>query len=222
MAITTNTEYKTWAKITGSADDAVITILISSASRMAERLCGRTLTTSGATSFESGTYTEVFNGNGCESVQLSNTPIASITSVTLLAGDGSTLNTFDATDFKFNPTTGELALTPVYRGRLARVGPDGWYSDSAMGDTWSSPAFPDQFRNVSVVYVGGYSTVPDDLKMAIWRLVDLFMATRGQDPTVKSESIGVRSITYADASKTGSVTDEQARAVLGTLARGIP
>lgn len=222
MAITTNTEYKTWANISVSTYDSLITTLISAASRMAERLCGRTMTTTGATSFESATYTEVFNGNGHETVQLSNTPITSITSVTLLDGDGSTLETFAATEFKFNPTTGILSLTPVYRGRC--VAEEGWSDCEGVSfpalDV--SPAFPNQFRNVSVVYVGGYSTVPDDVKMAIWRLVDLFMATRGQDPTVKSESIGVRSITYADASKTGSVTDEQARAILGTIARGVP
>lgn len=220
MAITTNTEYKTWARITSSTDDTLITTLISAASRLAERICGRTLTTSGATSFESATWTEVLPGQGQELVQLSNTPITSITSVTLLAGDGTTLNTYASTEYKFSPATGVLALTPVARGRLSR---DDWNQYDGIpipSVTGVSPAFPEQFRNVSVVYVGGYSTVPDDLKKAIWRLVDADYNTRGADPTVKSESLGVRSVTYTDASKTASITDDQARAILGPYARG--
>lgn len=223
MAITTASEYRTnWNTAASSSDDTRIGVLISMASRMAERICGRTLTTSGATSFESATYTETFSGEGVELIQLSNTPVASITSVTLTAGDGSTLYTYDDSEYKFSPNKGTLALTPVSRGRFDV---DDWgLLDPSLPPsvTGVTPNFPDQFRNVTVVYVGGYSTVPDDLKGAIWRMVDLLRGQAGRDPMLQAESIGVRSVTYASGGNVATLPEEQARAILSGFMRGVP
>lgn len=227
MAITTNTEYKTWAGITATTWDSLITTLISAASRRAEIACNRTRTASGATSFESGTWTEVFNGEGQEAIQLRNWPITSVTSVTLTAGDGTTIRTVASTEYKINLANGVLAFAPSYAGRFARVssgdgfGP-GWGSDYDNGSEHGvHPRFSDQYRNVTVVYVGGYSTVPDDLKMAIWQIVDLLFNMRANDPTVKSESIGVRSVTYADGNF-GKITNDEIRAIMGPYASPLP
>lgn len=215
MAITTASEYRTnWATGVPSSDDTRTTAIISAVSRLAERICGRTLTASGATSFESGTYTETFSGEGHESIQLSNTPITSITSVTQTAGDGSTLYTYASTEYKVSLTSGEIQLSPVSRGRFNVDDFGIAEGDPITSVTGTSPVFPQQFRNITVVYVGGYSTIPDDLKMAIWRLVDLFRAQAGKDALVQAESIGERSVTYANTNQNGTALEAQARAIL--------
>jgi hypothetical protein len=46
-----------------------------------------------------------------------------------------------------------------------------------------------------VVYVGGFATVPVDLQMAIYTVIDEVVASRGRGTSVTSESIGSYSYT---------------------------
>ena len=217
-AITTAAEYRAWNPAVSSALDSTTTTLISVATREAERATNRTHTTADPSSFQSQTFTEVFNGEGIERLSLRNTPVTSVTSVTLLAGDGSTLRTIAPTEYKFNPASGVLSMTPAYPGRFALSGRStwGWWAGQEyVSDHGVRPRFSDQFRNVSVVYVGGYSTIPDDLKAKIWRIVDLLYKLKGNDFTVSAEGIGNRDVKY-NTNLNQTMRDE-IKAIMGTF-----
>lgn len=71
--LTTTAAFKSYARITGSADDALIATLITSVSNFIEQWLSR--------SIAAATYTEVYDGNGSDKLYLHNSPVNSITSV---------------------------------------------------------------------------------------------------------------------------------------------
>ena len=192
MAITNLTDYKAYAGITGSTYDARLTVLIALAQKAAETFCDR--------AFDSATYTEKLDGKGYPRLPLRNGPIQSVTSVTVTDGDGSTLYTLAATDFKIDEKAIGLVLAPFVTGRFANAGSMDWgNSGNEYGDglTWGvSPAFPDQPVNVTVVYVGGYASMPVDLIYGVWKMVDTAFARSGRDGGVSSESLGAYSVQW--------------------------
>lgn len=194
MAITTTSDYKTYAGISGSSLDSVIALMVSAAQSIAESFCDRL--------FDSATYTEKYDGKGSARFVLRNIPVASITSVTVTGGDGTTDYTLASTEFKFDGASGIVELTPSYNGRFAISAQEWGLSDgfdSLM--TWGeSPTISDQFKNITAVYVGGYSSMPSDLVWANWRIIDAMMAKRRRDGSVMSESLGAYSVQYGNTS----------------------
>jgi hypothetical protein len=117
----------------------------------------------------SETLTEVFrlNASVCE-LRLSRRPIVSITSV---VEDGTAL---DADDYE----------TDDAAGLLRRL--DGNDSPSR----WAS-------AKITVVYVAGWATVPDDLKLAAAKYVNALYQAGTRDANLRHEEIpGVRTVDY--------------------------
>lgn len=196
-------EYKTWRGITGTSQDTLIATLLGMSSAYIRRMCGRNLTTG----FESATRTETYSGMDETTIQLVEWPITSVTSVTQLFAGGST-QAIDSTTYRFNADTGLLARIDAVRGRFASFGTDG----SNVAGTWRpEPMYAEGFYNYSVVYVGGYSTIPDDLKQATCQMTDILYATRGRDPSLKSESLGQYSWTAADAAQINQIKMDMLR-----------
>lgn len=197
MALVTNTEYKTSRGISGAAQDTQITNAIAEAQAYAERWCRGEV---GA--FESGTKTEFFDGDGRDTVVVRSYPIASVTSITLIATDGSETAYTSATSPTFAETF-DFDLADENKGRVwwrtfgSTLSIPIGYGDGVR--RWIGPTsrFVPGRRNIKVVYAGGFSTVPADLQSALYFMVDVLLAKAGGDHTLQSESLGAYTWTAA-------------------------
>jgi len=178
MAVITNTEYKTYAGITGSDLDTVITNLIAELTAKAERYTNRT--------FEQATLTETYDGDDSQLIQLRSPPIGTLTSVSTLDDSGNS-TALDSTTYRVNTLNGWLHRLPV--SDPSRITTDAYGSYETIGNL-SGVRFPRGHQNVVVVYQGGWATIPDDLKLAYYRMLDALLPQRGQDLSLSSESMG--------------------------------
>jgi hypothetical protein len=176
----TTSEYKTWANIGTTAYDTIIGTIVSGVSTEIRRWCGRD-TSNG---FESMSRTERYDGNNEQTINLMEWPVSSVTSVKVYASDG-TYETLDSTTYRVDSSGGILSCVDPIKAR---------YPVTAFGTVQATfsvqPWFPDGFDNIEVVYTGGYATIPDDLKIAAFRLADMHYAARGRNMGVVSESLG--------------------------------
>jgi hypothetical protein len=191
VAVITTAEFKTYRGITVSTWDTLIGNLNAAAQARAERFCGR--------SFDQTTYTEKHNG-GASVVMLRNLPVASITSVAITTADGSS-STVASTSYTFNANTGELRLAND------EFGFDFDAPEGAARYSWGwKPRFPRGLQNVTVVYVGGYSTAPADLKQVLYEMVDEMFSPiytgQGDSKQYQSESLGQYSYSRKSADET--------------------
>lgn len=179
MAIITVAEYKAFAGITASTWDAQLAVIIPALQDVIERWCNRT--------FDTATFTEKHDGAGTDELNLRNPPIASVTSVTITTGSDSVA--LAATDYAFSTTgTGRLWMLPVAVWVMAWEAASAW--SNAHGGLTGRPCFPIGRENITVVYAGGYSTMPAGLKLAMYRLTAITLAQAGIDTTMKSETLG--------------------------------
>jgi hypothetical protein len=187
MALCTATEYKAWRGVTGSAYDTLYGTLIDTATAEIERLCGRT-----AGGFETATFTERFDGDGTQSLRLSNGPISSITSIKFGNADQTTI---DSTTYT-NDGRQTVMLLPRATGSFSQR--DDW-GQPVTGSSGS--VFPFGFQNIEVVYVAGYAAdaIPDDLKLVCFRFVDHYASSRGNDMEVLTEAVGNTNVTLRSA-----------------------
>lgn len=107
--------------------------------------------------FEQTTRTDVLRGNGTKFLVLRNYPVASLTSITVQ--DGTLTTTIDVTNNL------EVDLEDAQNGIIVRTN----------GDKW--PKQP--YRNITVVYVGGPTSVPDYLSGAALELAAYLYQTTG-------------------------------------------
>jgi hypothetical protein len=184
-------DYKTVAQISGTAQDARLTILLGMASAEIRRACGRDLTNG----FESATRTETYPGTDESTVQLNEWPVTSITSVTVLTAGGGT-EVLDSDSYRVDAATGLLSRIDVERGRFSSYQ---WKTSTPEGSFKPSPRFEEGFFNVSVVYVGGYATIPLDIQGAVCQITSILSGNVGANMSLKSESLGQYSVTRQDA-----------------------
>lgn len=201
MAIITAAQYKTFKGISVTTYDAQLAVVIPAAQSDAERFCGRL--------FDTATYTETFSGDGSGFYLLKNAPITSITSLSYLTrnADGTeTATALSVQSYRFDADTGELYLVP--RGRAW-----GTFSDQLgapyVSGNFTSPSFSSNFGNYRVVYVGGYSSMPADLQLAMYQYVDhlmaLALASPGSPSNLTGETLGDYSYSRkADSESLGS------------------
>lgn len=191
------TDYKTWRNITGTAQDTALTQILTFVSADVRRWCDRDLTNG----FESATRTEVYSGTNETTIQLNEWPVTSVTSVTQLWAGGSS-EVLDSTTYRVNANTGLLSRIDAVRSRFSSFRSDG----SMVAGTWMpEPHFTEGFFNFSIVYVGGYATIPGDLQQVVCNLADIAYASRGRDMTLKSENMGQYSWTAADAAQVAEI-----------------
>ena len=196
--------YKSWVGITANTWDTPLQTALDAASAEIRRWCGRDETTG----FASATWTEYYSGNNEAVIQLREFPVSSVTSVTVRYAEGST-ETLDTTSYRVNSRTGLLSRIDVSRGRFASMRSD---SQVTSGTFMPSPRWPDGFDNITVVYVGGYATIPSDLQMACMRVADLMYPSRGRDGSLISETIGEYSYTRDAADKVDAIKASLMRA----------
>lgn len=143
-----------------NTDYALLVQLIDDVSAEIERATGRT--------FATGTLTEKYDGNGTEYLQLNSWPVDSITSVAVVSDDG-TSTTLAASEYRADLTNGGLY-------RLSAEAQFWPWEDGPSTRRRRYPYWPCGFQNITVVYVAGYSDIPDDLeRVAIQFVIDRYM-----------------------------------------------
>lgn len=178
MALVTASEYKTYRGLSGvTTYDTLIASLITLATARLERLCGRT---SGGFEASNGPFTETFDGDGTPILRVSNGPISSITSVKV---GSSSQTTLDASSYTIRGN--QILLINGSASELV------WDSvSSGLTGAHRGVCFPEGAGNVEVVYEGGYDTVPGDLKLVVYEIMDHIWGTRGEDWSKASKAVG--------------------------------
>lgn len=178
----TATEYKTYAGISASTWDTVLGVLATAVSVMVRRWCDR----DEATGFEGGAdKTEYYDGNGSAMLQLREWPVISITSIAERDSEGN-LTTLDDAEYRADLRTGVVARHTSGYGRLISM--SGFPTIPGFGH---SPNWCVGYQNWKVIYKGGYTTIPGDLKLGCYKVMDAIFAERRKDMAgLQSESLG--------------------------------
>lgn len=154
--------------------------------------------------YETATFTETYDGDGTPFLQLNNYPVASVTSISWVADDGS-LTAWPTNTYRFEASTGRVQLDAAYQvyggGAQGPPGYAGFYGDygaeysPAYTRGWIN-AFPEGFQNVQAVYVGGYASIPADLsRVATEMVVELYL-NRRTNPRASGESVAPVSVSF--------------------------
>lgn len=189
MAVITTAQYKTYAGITGTASDGVLDVIIPGGQAMAERWLGY--------AFDTGTRTERYSGPiDSNVIRLKGYPVTSITSVKRYSSVAD-YETIDSTTYTYEASTSSLYLPGCSRGG-SLITFDNWGPTLEGADLGVAPRFVEGFNNYLVVYVSGYSSMPADLQMAMYKFVDALFADRRDNPIYKSQSVRDASYTKFD------------------------
>lgn len=175
VALITLAQAKTHLKITASSEDTLLEQMINRAGQVCNTYTGRHLKTA--------TWTEYYNGNGNRTLELSNFPITSVTSVNV----DSTRQWASSTAID----TDEDLIVDAPAGIIK---------------LWNNGGlFYAGFGNVKVVYVAGYTdsgdnAVPYDLQEAALLILQLSYKRHYQDQRIgiSSETVGDRTYNYSD------------------------
>ena len=148
----TKSEYKAYKKIEHAKDDSQIDVLITSVSELVKTYCGSTLI-----DYYGSNKTEIFDilDTDTSEIFLSESPLVSVSSVQERDSISSSYNTLTAnTDY----------YVDTEHDRIFRI--DGDISSKA----WSRG-----FASVQIVYRAGYSSTPQDLRLAIYDLITYYL-----------------------------------------------
>lgn len=175
---------------TSDADAKMYLGLLTAAESAVKRICGR--------QFVRQTVTEFLDGNGLQAVSLRETPVQSITSVYLdtsgYYGQGTnspfgstTLLTAGADYFlKIDNNLGTSDCGLLFR--TTRVWPANNNYVQYNLTPRITPVNGPCFGCIKVVYSGGYSLIPEDLKMAVYQIVQDRKASIAQGEKFSSEN----------------------------------
>lgn len=188
MALITTSEYKAYAGISDTSFDSFLNVAIPAAQKIIERICGRPYG-----GFESASQTEFWDGSETRCYYVKCWPITAVTGVYEVDSDGTTTE-IDSTSYVVSPDTKAICRSG---SRMVAIGAGLNDVDRAfaVNQTGIYPQFVEGCKNYKVVYTGGFTTVPDDLKWACYRVVDDMVSNRRQPTNIKSESIGDYSYT---------------------------
>ena len=164
-----------------SVDSTYLAILISAASIQIQRWCHRC--------FKSQVFTEKRDGEGDQTLFLPNFPVTGITQVDFIDAEGTVEavmpNGADVTKFFFLGDGGEIAFI--------RNNPSDFF------------IFPEGFKNISIIYTGGFTPIPEDVQEACAEQVAFLLDQGSASASVKTEKLGDYSKTFFDPTVTGSI-----------------
>lgn len=168
-----------------SVADAEIERLIDEATSLIEGYCNRTFGTS-------ITFTEMYNPDGTGRIYLRQTPVTSITSVTIDLPSSSRV--MDSTEYLCDLRTGELRTASGAQ----------WFPMD-----WAAATFGMAFQSVQVVYV--VTNIPAAVVGRAMAVINRACAQLATDPSVKSKSLGDASYTLNGAADAAVLTSEDMR-----------
>ena len=138
-------EYKAYAGITSTNQDAEIKAIIPKASALVKSICRRTFL-----DYACDVKTEQFP-SGVEKIYLSEFPLIYVTSVEYSTDYGATYTALvEFTDYVTEPEEG--SITFINYSSVTRM-----------------------INGIKVTYTGGYETLPDDLKLAVMDVVTYYL-----------------------------------------------
>jgi len=167
-------EFKTYKKITKEEDDPKLFLLLRAASQLAKTYCGRTFV-----DYVNTDKVEYFDGNEEGILFLPEFPIIGVSSVEVSA-DGKT----------YSAITEDEDYFIDYRLDAIRT---------ADNLPFTVGAYP-SFKSVKVTYRGGYSEVPEDLKIAIMDLVEYYRQEE-YTPRKTMQNISVENLGFRETGK---------------------
>jgi len=129
--------------------------------------------------FNNQILTEIYNGNSSTTLKLDKFPVTSVTSVTVVDQSDDSSTVYNGSVFYVDLVTG------VIRFNQNNVDPA------------NANVFLSGFQNITVVYVAGYTTVPEDIIQAVIQLILFFNNNAGG---IKSEKIGDYAVSYSGSS----------------------
>lgn len=147
-------------------DPDYLQYLILAASQWAESICGRF--------FEKKSRTQIVSGDRESSLWLKATPIESITSIDVKDSYGE-IESYLPEEFVFDAELGEVKWSP---------------ESEEIG------YFLPGFKNVTVVYVGGFDPIPFDLQAAVIGLAIKVKETDSSASGIKFEKMGEYAVSY--------------------------
>lgn len=187
MALFSTTEFKTHYGITVTTYDAFIATLATSITASVKRYLRRNL--------EGVSYQEITSGNGRKTLSVRHPPIRSAAPTVYISSD----QTWDATtklaaaDFRFDSDAGIFIRIDATLDGLLQ-------SDD--------PIWPEGNMNIRIDYDGGFSAVPDDVKMGAMIWAGMLFNRR------KASGISSRSVGGYSESFTAQIIPREARALL--------
>lgn len=174
-SLTTYSRFKTYAGVSGSTDDALITILINQVTEFIENYCQRR--------FKQTTYTnEEYDGTGTKTLILKQWPISTFTNLQERSTrqNESDWNVLDSEDYFVELSTGIITLVPyefIEGTKLYRANYIAGY------DFDNSTTFLEE-------------TEAGDVEWACWELVKAAYNRRKQQPGLSSARLGDAAVTY--------------------------
>jgi uncharacterized phiE125 gp8 family phage protein len=144
MAFITLEQYKSYAEINSNNNDRKLEGLIVRVEDIIKKYCGL--------EFTSGTFTEELDLEGSY-VFLSQVPATSLTSVQYYDSEG-ILKNFETTEYRLYKDEGMIELTDVA-------------VDLAVTSKYKN-------KQIKVVYVAGYTSIPEDIKQVTMDLVKYY------------------------------------------------
>ena len=147
-----------------ASNQSLIEALIRVASAQIDTYCNR--------HFTYAEYTETLNGNGGGEIIVRNPPIESITSVTLLYPHSDNI-VYDTTYFDFSPE--------LHGGEIR------WAADGSWG---SCRGFSRGWRNIVVIYQGGFPVIPDEIKYVTSEIVKQLYSPELASGLIAAEKLG--------------------------------
>lgn len=171
MAIITLAEFKTFAGITGTAEDAQLTPMIAMVNKYLVDYTDRDIE---ETSYED----EVYDGPGTIALQLRNYPVSEVSEV----------------------LCNNVEVEEVTYSDRIDSGTDGyWIKNPELGILWRSGLWPRGRGIILVSYTAGYETVPDDLKYAAY-VAASYLRRIQKKIGIISESLGSYAYSLANPS----------------------
>jgi len=165
----TITDYKNYKSINSNKDDTRIAAIIEGVNTFATTYCGRTFI-----DFFSNNKTEYFNSNFSDAY-VEEFPIVNLVSVKVSTDGGVTQTTLvENTDFFVDKSVGRII---------------------SAGTKFSNTNI--EFQSLEVIYTGGYSSIPDDLKLSLLDLTAYYV----KEEFVPSRSLNGASILNVSSSE---------------------
>lgn len=172
LDLVTKAEYKAYAGIKSASQDDRITAIIPKISALVKTHCGRSFV-----DYVNDTKEETFDGPA-ESFWLTEFPVIDLTSVEISTDYGASYTTIDEfTHYVVSKEDGRLIPTPH------------------MGSFWDS-----RLRGYKITYTGGYSTLPEDLKLAVLDLVTYYLKNDMSVHSPKAPGTNSVQLEYASSS----------------------
>lgn len=173
LDLVTSAEYKAYAGISSTNQDAVIEAIIPIASQLVKNYCRRTFV-----DYIDDAKTEVFSGGSTISkFYLTESPILSISSVEYSSDYGQTYTSLEEyVDYAVDQEDGAIVALP--------------YSED------NSTVFAKAINGYKITYTAGYEELPADLKVAVLDLITYYMKNDGSVHSPKAPGTNSVQIEY--------------------------